>query len=109
MKKLLTATALAAMVATTAQAKEINLECQIGDGKPSQYTINTDLGTFNNPNFGQGKLMTTAQAYSTMLDPTFIRLEVTINRETLEYLTRNAIATDVKKGTCKLIESKAKI
>ena len=62
MKKLLTATALAAMVATTAQAKEINLVCTDNENQTQEVMINTEIGK-GATRFGSGNISSTANTY----------------------------------------------
>ena len=107
-KAILTAAALIA-ISTTAQAKEINLECAYtgvdGDQKSKEIVINTDLGT-GTDTFGQGILITKADTYEFTVHSSIGSMKTTIGRNDLSY--KHEFLNELV-GSCKVVESKAKI
>ena len=109
MKKTLLTIAAIATISTTAQAKEINLDCTYtgvsGEPKTSQIVLNTDLGT-GTDDFGQGVLITKADAYEFTVRSSIGNMKTVIDRADLSYT--HEFMNKVE-GTCKVVESKTKI
>jgi hypothetical protein len=110
MKKTLLTIAATIAITTSAQAKEINLECGYigvdGSQNSQEVTINTDLKQMA---LGDdvGPLISSGDHYGTTI-PNVMKYQVSVNRSDLSWIFKHAFG-EMKTTGCNIVEKKNQI